>query len=149
MPAPMVLLAKVAVADVVDRLTVSPATTPDNAADPVTSCAVADVVASYSRLLAVMPVTVKFFAVTVTETVVVSVLYEALVGTNVTDNMCVPTASFVPLAGLYVNCPATDADALSCVDDNKVPYTMFDGFDHVKPAVALRMSADVVGCVNA
>ena len=99
-PAPMVLFAKLAVADAVDRLTVSPATTPDRAADPVTRSAVADVVASYSRLLAVIPVTVRFFAVTVMDTVVVSVLYAELVGTNVTDSVCDPTVNFVPDAGV-------------------------------------------------
>ena len=57
------LLANVAVADEVDKVTTSPETTPDSAAEPVFNNAVADVVRSYSRLLAVMPVTVMFFAV--------------------------------------------------------------------------------------
>ena len=73
LPTPTSLLANVAEADPVFRLTMSPETTPDSAADPVTSCAVADVVASYSRLLAVMPVTVSPFAVTEMLTEVVSV----------------------------------------------------------------------------
>ena len=55
------------------------------------------------RLLAVMPVTVNVFDVTVMETVVVSVSYAEFVGTNVTDNVCVPTESFEPGAGVYVN----------------------------------------------
>ena len=64
LPTPMFLLAKLAVADVVDNVTVSPLITPDNAAEPFTNNAVADVVPSYSRLLAVMPVTVSSFVVT-------------------------------------------------------------------------------------
>ena len=60
---PIVFVAKLAVADAVESVTVSPLTTPDSAADPLFNNAVADVVASYSRLLAVIPVTVSSFAV--------------------------------------------------------------------------------------
>ena len=62
-PSPMFLSANVAAADDVERLTVSPDSTPDNAAEPFTRSAVAEVDASYTRLLAVMPVTVMFLAV--------------------------------------------------------------------------------------
>ena len=44
--------------------------------------------------------TVRFFSVTVIDTVVVSVLYATFVGTKVTDNTCVPTVSFVVAAGV-------------------------------------------------
>ena len=63
LPTPTFLLAKLAVANEVDSVTVSPLMTPESAAEPLLSNAVADVVASYSRLLAVMPVTVIVFAV--------------------------------------------------------------------------------------
>ena len=51
--------ANVAVAEAVDRVTESPDTTPDNAALPLLRSDVADVVPSYTLLLAVMPVTVS------------------------------------------------------------------------------------------
>ena len=60
---PTFLLAKLAVADAVESVTVSPLMTPDNAAEPLLSRAVAESVPSYSRLLAVMPVTASAFAV--------------------------------------------------------------------------------------
>ena len=52
----------VAVADEVLSATVSPLMTPDSAAEPLLRSAVAELVASYSRLLAVMPVTVRSLA---------------------------------------------------------------------------------------
>ena len=87
LPTPTFLSANVAVADVVDSVTLSPDTTPESEAEPMTSWSVAAFVASYVRLLAVMPVTVKALAVTVMVTVVVSESYETLVGTKVTDNV--------------------------------------------------------------
>ena len=57
------LFANVAVADAVESVTVSPVSLPTSAADPRTSSEVADVVESYTRLLAVMPDTVSSFAV--------------------------------------------------------------------------------------
>ena len=55
------------------------------------------------RLFAVMPVTVTVLGITVMETVVESESYAEFVGTNVTDKVCVPTESFEPGAGEYVN----------------------------------------------
>ena len=60
---PTFLLANVAVADAVDSETLSPLMTPASAAEFLFSSAVAESVALYSRLLAVMPVTVSSLAV--------------------------------------------------------------------------------------
>ena len=60
---PTFLLAKVAVAAVVTSDTVSFVSTPTNAAEALFNNAVADVVALYTRLLAVMPLTVRVFTV--------------------------------------------------------------------------------------
>ena len=57
-----VFVANVAVALDVDKVTLSPLKTPDSAAEFLFSSAVAESVALYSRLLAVMPVTVSSFA---------------------------------------------------------------------------------------
>ena len=62
---PIVLDAKVAVAALWSRVTVSLLSTPESAAAPFTRRLVADVVRSYSRLFAVIPVTVSGLAVTV------------------------------------------------------------------------------------
>ena len=61
-PVATFLSANVAVADDVESVTVSPEMTPESAADALFNSAVAELVASYSRLLAVMPVTVSVFA---------------------------------------------------------------------------------------
>ena len=61
---PTVFEANVPLIPATDMETVSPLTTPESAADDVTSWSYASVVASYTRLLAVMPVTVNVFAVT-------------------------------------------------------------------------------------
>ena len=60
---PTFLLAKVAVALDVDKETLSPLMTPDSAAEFLFNKAVAETVESYSRLLVVMPVTVRVFVV--------------------------------------------------------------------------------------
>ena len=62
-PVATFLSANVAVADDVESVTVSPEMTPESAADALFNSAVAEFVASYSRSLAVMPVTVSSFAV--------------------------------------------------------------------------------------
>ena len=59
----MDLSANVAVADEVDNVTPSAPMTPERAAEPLIRREVAVVVPSYSLLLAVMPVTVRAFAV--------------------------------------------------------------------------------------
>ena len=64
-PTPMDLLANVAVAAEWFSVTVSLASTPDKAADDLTRRAVAEVVRSYTRPLAVMPVTVNALEVMV------------------------------------------------------------------------------------
>ena len=58
---PTFLLAKVAVALDVDRVTLSPPITPESEAEFLLRSAVAESVALYSRLFAVMPVTVSVF----------------------------------------------------------------------------------------
>ena len=60
---PTVFVAKVAVAELVDNVMLSLPCTPTSVADPKISCAVAAVVESYTRLLAVMPETVSSFVV--------------------------------------------------------------------------------------
>ena len=60
---PIVLVANVAVALVVERVTVSPVSLPTIAADALFNNAVAEVVASYTRSFAVMPLMVSVFAV--------------------------------------------------------------------------------------
>ena len=60
---PMFLFAKVAVAALWVRVTTSSGTTPTSAAEVLTNNAVAEAVESYTRLLAVMPDTVRFLAV--------------------------------------------------------------------------------------
>ena len=62
-PTPTVLSANAPATELVDNVTLSPLTTPASVADPETSCAVAFAVPSYTRLLAVMPVTVSSLAV--------------------------------------------------------------------------------------
>ena len=56
---PMFLFAKLAVAALWFSVTVSPVSTPDSAADVFTSSEVATADASYTRSVAVMPVTVR------------------------------------------------------------------------------------------
>ena len=63
LPLPAVLSSNVAVAEEVERVTTSLPCLPTSAADPRTSWFVAILVASYVRLLAVMPDTVSSFAV--------------------------------------------------------------------------------------
>ena len=58
---PIALFANEAVAPLVSRVMVSLLWMPTSAAEPLLSNAVADVVASYTRLLAVMPLTVSSF----------------------------------------------------------------------------------------
>ena len=94
---------------------------------------------------AVIPVTVRTFAVTTIETVVVSGSYAELVGVKVTDNVCVPTGRRVPLAGVYTNTPATFAVAFCWVAERLVPYITELGVLQVNPALALIKSAVVVG----
>ena len=60
---PTFLLAKDPVMEAVERLTASPDSTPDNAAPVVSKTDVAELDALYTRLLAVMPVTVSVFSV--------------------------------------------------------------------------------------
>ena len=60
---PTFLLANVAVAPAVESVTLSPLMTPESAAEPLLRSAVAESVALYSRLLAVMPVTVSSLVV--------------------------------------------------------------------------------------
>ena len=60
---PIVLVANVAVAPDVDNVTTSPDSLPTIAADPLFKRAVADVVASYTRSFAVIPVMVSSLAV--------------------------------------------------------------------------------------
>ena len=60
---PTFLSANVAVADAVDSVTASPETTPESAAEPLFRSVVAELLPSYTLLLAVMPVTVRVFAV--------------------------------------------------------------------------------------
>ena len=62
---PTVLVANSAVAPLRSSPGVSPKTIPESAAEVVTSCEVASTVRSYTRLLAVMPVTVSVFAIIV------------------------------------------------------------------------------------
>ena len=62
-PVPFALLANTPVADDVDSVTASAPMTPARAADPLMRREVAAVVPSYTLLLAVMPVTVRVFAV--------------------------------------------------------------------------------------
>ena len=64
LPSATFLFAKLAVAALWSSVTASPDSTPERAAEPFTRSAVADVVASYTRLLAVMPETVRVLAVT-------------------------------------------------------------------------------------
>ena len=59
----MALSANVAVAEAVESVTASAPITPESAAAPLMRREVAAVVLSYSLLLAVMPVTVRAFAV--------------------------------------------------------------------------------------
>ena len=66
---PTFLFAKIPAMEEVERLTESPDSTPDNAALEVSSVEVAFAEALYTRLLAVMPVTVMVFAVTAPVTV--------------------------------------------------------------------------------
>ena len=63
LPVPTVFVANVAVAPVVLNVTASAPITPLNAAEPLFNKDVAAVVASYTLLLAVMPVMVRAFAV--------------------------------------------------------------------------------------
>ena len=60
---PMFLVAKFPAMEAVERITESPLSRPDNAALEVSSVEVALAEALYTRLLAVMPVTVMVFAV--------------------------------------------------------------------------------------
>ena len=60
---PMFLLAKVAVTALWVRVTTSSVTTPTSAAEVFTSRSVAETVESYTRLVAVMPETVRPLAV--------------------------------------------------------------------------------------
>ena len=63
LPLPAVLSSNVAVAEAVESVTTSLPCLPTSAAEPSTSWFVALLVASYVRLLAVMPDTVSSFAV--------------------------------------------------------------------------------------
>ena len=69
LPVPTVLSLNVAVAVEVESVTTSLPCLPTSAADPRTSWFVATLVASYVRLLAVMPDTVSSFAVILAEVV--------------------------------------------------------------------------------
>ena len=66
---PTFLLANVAVAPAVESVTLSPLITPESAAEPLLRSAVAESVALYSRLLAVIQVTVSSLAVMFAEVV--------------------------------------------------------------------------------
>lgn len=64
------------------------------------------------------------------------------VGTKLTDSVCDPAPKTVPLAGVYVNVPATEfppnaAVAFNCVALRAVPKVIAAGFAHVITGVAL------------